>query len=400
MSDLAALQGSAVTDCDLGEPLAWSKRALQAWAQFGLPQELARQFSAQPRARTVVREASKTLVAAVDEAKNASQAPRRLLVGEPGCGKSTYLLQAVAHAIETQWAVLYVPRAIQWINSSSPYSYHARHGTYLQPELATALLKSLLDVNGALLRKVRAPALDADELQIAADTPLDQVLKTALKDDVGALSRQLVLEHAIATLAGQKEIPFLVAIDDVQALFGPSKYRDPDFALLEAFELAVPRALLQLAVAPPEGQGLQRGIVLATMSSSHAEYPPPPALLAALRESTQADDAPMSWKQVYATVDHLRAATRVPQPNAYTTLQDTHLANAKAASFVPLNVGARLQRAEAASLVQLLQRERSIWAGTFAMLTPEPNDEVFLAKLVESSGNMHVFARSWQKSLM
>ena len=65
---------------------------------------------------------------------------------------------------------------------------------------------------------------------------------------------------------------------------------------------------------------------------------------------------------------------------------------AQASAFQPVDVGQRLDRTEAASLLDLLRRERAIWT--------VPNDEVFMAKLVESHGNMLSFEKSWRSTLM
>jgi len=388
LSDLSTLDAAAILQSPPGEPLAWSKRVQAAFQAFGMPRELRRKQTLQPRPRSMVRAATLDLVRKLEQT---DAAPRHLLVGEPGCGKSTYLLQAVAHAVESQWAVLYVPRAIDLINSSAPYAYSQALATYLQPSLALGLLQALLSVNAAVLPRISGAAVQLDDAVSFPDkTPLDQVLKAAVKDGVTPVAQQRALEHALRTLMTQKEVPFLAAIDDVQALFRESLYRDPDYVPLQAFELAIPRALLSLVIAAPHSA--QRGAVLAAMSSAHADFPPSAELLTALRRSTAQPDAPVPWERLLATVSCRSAATRVPEPHAYTPLQDTHLAHATASGFVPMDVGRPLDRAEAASLLQLMHREQSIWT--------VPNDEVLVAKLVESDGNMKAFERSWRTTLM
>ena len=405
MSDLMTLNAGAVVEAEVGEPLAWSKRTRSAFETFGLPRELARKQATQPRPRTVVRSATQSLIRSLEEAKEVTTTvPRRMLVGDPGCGKSTYLLQAVAHALESKWVVLYVPRAVDWINSSSPYLYSSQLGTYLQPELAQAMMQSLLKVNGSLLSHVKGAALRLSESHVWEDqTPLDKVLKEALQESVPPHIRQLALEHVVRTLAKQTQVPFLVAVDDVQALFSTSEYRDPDFAPLQAYELALPRALLNLCVAPAPGEGVQRGAVLTAMSTSHASFPPSAELLTALREATSSTDGSVPWDRLMHMVHCRRAATRVQEPNAYTPLQDTHLAHAQAAQFAVTDVSSPLDQKEAASILQLLHRERAIWTSTCLSTMANlsvPNDEVFMAKLVESNGNMKVFERSLRTSLM
>ena len=388
LSDISTLDSAAILQSPPGEPLAWSKRAQAAFQAFGMPRDLQRKQSLQPRPRSMVRATTAELVRRLEQH---DAAPRHLLIGEPGCGKSTYLLQAVAHAVESEWAVLYVPRAIDLINSSAPYAYSQALATYLQPTLAHGLLEALLRVNAAVLPRIAGTAVQLDDtLSFPDKTPLDQVLKAATKDGASPVVQQRALEHALRVLTTQTEVPFLAAIDDVQALFRESLYRDPDYVPLQAFELAIPRALLSLVVAAP--QSVQRGAVLATMSSAHASFPPSAELLTALRRGAMQPGAPVPWERLLATVTCRSAATRVPEPHAYTPLQDTHLAHATASNFVPMDVGRPLDRAEAASLLQLMHREQSIWT--------VPNDEALVAKLVESDGNMKAFERSWRSTLL
>ncbi|WFD28721.1 hypothetical protein MNAN1_003734 [Malassezia nana] len=392
LTDLSTLDAAAILQSAPGEPLAWSKRTQAAFLAFGLPRELQRKQALQPRPRALVRATTLELVRALEQAgASGTEAPRRLLIGEPGCGKSTYLLQAVAHAIESKWAVLYVPRAIDWINSSAPYTYSPAHAVYLQPTLTLGVLQALLRVNADLLSRIRIEAVQLDEsLSMAAGTPLDQMVQAAIKEGVSALAQQRALEHALRTLMTQKEVPFLVAIDDVQALYRESQYRDPDYVPLHAFELALPRALLSLVLAAP--RRAERGAVLAALSAAHAEFPPSPELLTALRRDASQPGASVPWARLLATVSCRSAATRVPEPHAYTPLQDTHLAHAKASGFAPVDVGRPLDRTEAASLLHMMHREQSIWT--------TPNDEALIAKLVESDGNIKAFERSWRTTLL
>lgn len=377
MSDLATMHGTAMADAQRGDALAWSDKTRAALHAFGLPRELQKSFALQPRPRTVVRELTKHILSVCD-AERRERSPRRLLYGEPGCGKSTYLLQAVAHAVECDWALLYIPQSIRLINSSSPYTYSAAFATYLQPELVTRLLEGLLAVNAAALKRIEASDVSVEGVRVRGG-PLDKVIEGALRGG-DAHVRQLAFEHAVRTLMTQDTVPFLVAIDDVQAFFMPTRYRDPDFRALEAFELAVPRAILELVLT---GEA-RHGTVLTALSSAHADYPASAELLLALRERAE-------WPRLLAALSTRSSPTRVTEPNAYAAVHATRLAMAKSAAFEPVDVGQQLARSEAAAVLDLLYRERAIWT--------QPNDEVFMAKLVESRGNVHTFAHSWRSTL-
>ena len=126
--------------------------------------------------------------------------------------------------------------------------YSPACATYLQPEVATHLLQALLQVNGRILKRIEAPDAHVEGVRVPGGT-LESMIRHALADE-NAHVRQLALEQVLRTLTQQTEVPFVVAIDDVQAYFMTSSYRDPDYVPLEAYELAVPRALRDLVLAP------------------------------------------------------------------------------------------------------------------------------------------------------
>ncbi|WFD04040.1 hypothetical protein MOBT1_002737 [Malassezia obtusa] len=393
MSDLLELDASAISAGALATPLAWSNAALKALSRFGLPQEIQRCHALQPRPRSIVRKASVALVEGLEKAAQ-NGAGCQMLIGEPGCGKSTYLLQAVAHALSAGWAVVYVPRAITWIDSSTAYVYNAGLQTYLQPPIVDDLLAAMLNANRNVFKRITTKrALQADGKEIfGAGTKLDVLVDKTLKEHTSPVTRQLVLELVWSTLAEQTEVPVLVALDDAQVLFGETRYRDPDFAPLQAFEMAVPRSMLNIFLAPASGAGVKRGAVLTTMSMAHANYPPPPELLVALREAATGEGAPVEWSRVKQTLTSPTSPTRIAEPHAYTKVHDQHIENARMAKFALVDVGERLSRPEAATLLSLMYRENMLWA--------TPNDELFLEKLVESNGNIRAFEQGWRKSLV
>ena len=350
---------------------------------FGLPREIKREFDLQPRPRTILRDASARIVNALQE--SVSKPIRSLLIGHAGSGKSTYLLQAVAHAVESKWAVVYLSSVIDLINSSTPYTFNAAQATYLQPTVVMQMLGAISSANKHVLPNIKsAAALTVDGKEIAAGTPLDKLIGAVVKS-ADHPAQQLAFELVLRSLAEQKDVPVLVAIDDVQALFAMSWYRDPDFRPMRSFELAVPRALLAFLQS-----GVKSGAVLTATSSTHSEFPVPQELLVALRE--KAGVATPEWRRIFSTFGGRANAARVREPDAYTPLNEAHLTLARGASLTPLDVGDALQLAEAASLFDVLQRERLMWTS--------PSDEFFLSKFVESDGNVGTFEKSLRRTLV
>lgn len=165
------------------------------------------------------------------------------------------LLQTAAYALESGWIVLYVPRgqldvtrapwmkltvlaAAEWIQSSSEYRYHAETKSFHQPALAASLLDTLLTVNRKALSGITA------EKQIgtsAKGTALDEVCRAGVKSDQAVD----VLVGVLDALGKQTQVPVLLAIDEVQALFSTSQVRTPDYSILESYHLSTPSLALE-----------------------------------------------------------------------------------------------------------------------------------------------------------
>lgn len=117
------------------------------------------------------------------------------------------LMQATAYALESSWIVLYLPRALDYVVSASPYAYSASQQTYLQPSLARDVLKAILEVNTGLLKDLST----TKDLQleragvIAKGTTLEKLAKTGIEESTPAPARQQVLEHLVQELASQKQ---------------------------------------------------------------------------------------------------------------------------------------------------------------------------------------------------
>ncbi|TKY87713.1 hypothetical protein EX895_003294 [Sporisorium graminicola] len=379
MSHLPFLHAESLTASSAGQTFAFSEQTLSAFKTFGLPQELERELAAQPKPRSLVRTQTLDLLDKLDTASKANKGASIVLDGSRGSGKSTLLAQSIAYALDDGWVVISVPRAINLINSSTLYTYNAQHKAYLQPEATKQLLEAVLKVNGAAVKQIKTTeAVEVDGAKLEAGTSLEVLLKRGVDDASSAAAKQTLLETVFKTLSSQKERPVLVAVDDAQALFRTSLYKDPDFVNLESFELGLPRALLSLLTSS-SNTGIARGAFLAALSTTHTEFPTPADLQIALSEKSSPDGTAHLMTQAI---------------NAYTKLNPHHLEHArqvvKQADVV--NTSQPLTKTEAAAIFAQLKDERRHWSAV--------NDELFLEKLVETNGNARLFSKSLVSTLL
>lgn len=150
---------------NVGAKTRFSRRAIDAFDAFGLPRNISREFASTRIPTSVVRESTITVNKRLREAKS-SRESSYLLTGSQGSGKSVVLLQAVASALADGWIVIYVPRAIQWIDSSSPYVYNTATRTFHQPVISASLLKSIGQVNKGALDAIKL----SEEFKIGGQT--------------------------------------------------------------------------------------------------------------------------------------------------------------------------------------------------------------------------------------
>lgn len=373
MPHLQEFLPEVATPDNLHRPMAWTRRTLDATRiqGFGLTREIARQYSLLPRPRSVLRQTSLDLFDILDKAGASSSSSSNLLLrGSTGTGISTLLLQCFSYALESSWLVVYIPRSINMVDSSSPYAYSEALQTYLQPEIARTLLEKVLSINGENLSKITTggnSVVFEDGFRIRANATLSEAIQAGLQSSTSPAATQQVLELVFKTIVQQKDIPVLLAIDGVQALFTTSLYRDPDYRQLQSYDLAVPRLLHSCLrkTGPGSFGGIQRGKVLTAFSLQHKEWPVSSALKACLR---------LEHVDAYAKIDPVMLAL----------LQDCR--------FSTLDIESALTLQEAVSLADLAREEGGRWSNL--------NDEYLMSKVVESGGNLGTFDRSLRRSAL
>ena len=173
------------------------------------------------------------------------------------------------HAQKKGWIVLYFPRSVELVNSSTRHVYDLRTQTYLQPDKTLEFVSRVLRANAELLEKVklREPVV-ADKLNVPAGTSL-AALAEALVKGKNSTPAPVVLEYMLKELESQTEVPVLVAVDDLQSLYHPSAYKDPFWKNIQAHHLSLPRILLEYASGK---RVLNKGAFLGALNCSDTQF--------------------------------------------------------------------------------------------------------------------------------
>jgi small subunit ribosomal protein S29 len=112
------------------------------------------------------------------------------------------MLQAMSAAWQKGWIVIYLPRATELIDSTSPYAYNTTTQTFHQPALSSTLLSSMLAANKKKLSEISLGREyeTATGQKFEADEKLDALMARAAKDETISVG---VLEIVFEVLAKQ-----------------------------------------------------------------------------------------------------------------------------------------------------------------------------------------------------
>ncbi|CAD6905627.1 unnamed protein product [Tilletia controversa] len=417
---------------NVGQVAAYSESTLGALQHFGMPKQWALALARQPRPRTLVRPQSLALFKDLDaSAQDAAALPTSILHGPSGAGASTLLIHSVSHALDQRWLVFYMPSLISLINSTSAYVYDPKQKTYLQPLAAQQILRAFGEVN-----KSRLVDVQVDERALAAahravllaeggssradassssSSSSSSTLTSAAKnlhsltmagatDSCPPQLQQIILETVLRTLVSQSSTPVLVAMDDFQALYSASRYRDPDYRRLDSYELAVPRALLRIL--RDRGSVASSSSTTKEPSGANAASPrtsPWKLKRGAILGALSHEHSPLSYPAVATELYTALGLAAGSTSNPFLPLNRVHLQHVQESNLALRNVMSRelkptaglsegLQKDEAGALFSCMKQERGIFSPA--------NDELFLSKLIESGGIPGTFERGVQRTLM
>ncbi|KAG7527804.1 hypothetical protein FFLO_06575 [Filobasidium floriforme] len=344
-----------------GVPTRFKKQNVDQLQAYGLPRRIAQEFQ-KGQAATVTRISSDKLISRLNSAAEKSSKETRLILnGSKGSGKSTIMLQAMSAAWQKGWIVIYLPRATELIDSTSPYAYNTTTQTFYQPALSSTLLSSMLAANKKALSEISLGREyeTATGQRFQADEKLDALMARAAKDETISVG---VLEIVFEVLAKQTTSPVLLAVDEAQALFMRSNYRTPHFDHLESYALSLPRLLLDYVSGR---KSFDKGAILTSISLSTAQHAPP--------------------KEIYAAVPEL---SKAPVVTPYDKLDEHHVEAARGLEV--FDVGDRLDLQEARGILDLCQQRKFVFGVT---------DEILLGKFAESGGNVNEFVRGLRSTL-
>ncbi|KAF9576385.1 37S ribosomal protein S23 mitochondrial [Mortierella alpina] len=234
---------STATKEHVGQVLGLPANVLPALSQTSYPTLVSEQFDLIKPAALVVRDVTVSFLNTIDKAMQTSSADTRIvLTGDSGAGKSAMLLQTVSHCLSSGWVVIYVPKASTWMNSSYAYNKVPSTATFVQPSLASALAGQINSVNkDALSKIVTSEKAKVGRHEVEKGTTLSALLQMGIKDQLAA---QDVLEVFMNEMGAQKEIPTLIAVDEINSFYRPTQYLSQDGKELDPDHLKLPKLFL------------------------------------------------------------------------------------------------------------------------------------------------------------
>lgn len=302
---------------------------------------------------SVIRNVTVQTAELLDEAKGKSSLDTRVVLsGRAGCGKSFLMLQLVEHCVMNDWIVIYIPRAVKLVDSTTPYEYDLRTQTYLQPAFSFQTLRRLQAANHTKLSALTTQKKHVfEKREVPLGTNLTDLIGVAMKEPSLAA---LILETVMSELSTQTKSPVLFAVDDFQALYCQTAYRDPHFVPIRPYHLSVPRMIMDYASGK---RSFAKGAFVGAITNSDTVYKLPLELKDALGLPHEHFKSPYD--------------KRSRPLMEYTT------------GLRPIHVPEQLSVNEAASLFEIWKDDKALTASMY--------DEVFLSKYTESSGNARDF---------
>ncbi|KAI9747516.1 MAG: 37S ribosomal protein S23 mitochondrial [Lichina confinis] len=221
---------------------------------------------------------------------------RRMLCGEKGVGKSVMLLQAQATALSRGWVVMSIPECQDLTIAHTEYSPipGTAPTTYAQNTYTASLLARISRANDGVLSTLELSKTHSVPIPLQSNLSLARLAQIGASDpDIAWPIFQALWDELTAPSTDQhRRPPVLFCVDGANHVMRLSEYRDRDFNLIHAHDLALVNhfmAYFSGATALPNG-----GAMLAATSMSNRPSTPTFSLAleqmrARARESAEKD---------------------------------------------------------------------------------------------------------------
>ncbi|KAG8908625.1 hypothetical protein FRB99_004913 [Tulasnella sp. 403] len=339
---LPTFNPAELTEHSVGTPVSFPNDKTSVIPFFGLPKSMEQENRLTSSPFSIIRKSTLDVLDKLDQCGTGSQPKspaskadsssksagpsaiaertnRFVITGPAGSGKSVLLLQAANYCALNGWIVYYVPYGISWVNSSTPYTYDYRSQLFHQHALAAEALSKILTFNQAKISKLRVmgdlpiPGGRAGAI-LKAGSPLETLAQYGIKDpSVAPQTLVLLFEQ----LGKQTEYPLLVAIDDFQALYSTTLYRDPQFKPVNSYHLSMPRLIMEYASGK---RTIARGALLGATSNSNTTFPINDSLRSALQLEWEGGRMPTAYdRQRKSFAPFAEGLQSIPIPEKFST---------------------------------------------------------------------------------
>ncbi|XP_041035612.1 28S ribosomal protein S29, mitochondrial [Carcharodon carcharias] len=215
----------------------------------GLPCRFQQQIKTFNEACIMVRQPALELLAYLKAANYSHPAIRYVVHGQRGCGKTLTLCNAVHFCAKQDWLILHVPNAYLWVKHCKELMQSSyKQARFDQPLEASVWLKNFRITNERFLKQLKTQQkyIWSKREVTEEGRPLAEVVDQGLtrvknaSDAVGILFKELKAQCLSDTYR------MLVAIDGVNALWGPTTMKKEDRSQVLAGELTLIHNLKKL----------------------------------------------------------------------------------------------------------------------------------------------------------